>query len=119
MALDKNDATSYDNDAPDKAHSSSGPGRRPLKAEITGSTPVCATTYAFRTVSSQIRSGLGRFCFWRSPSVQQRALIVFSARHMSNEVAVWIWLTLDIHPKEAKVSMCRERRRRRLIDGEL
>ncbi len=43
MALDKNDATSYDNDAPDKAHSSSGPGRRPLKAEITGSTPVCAT----------------------------------------------------------------------------
>ncbi len=28
----------------DKAHSSSGLGRRPLKAEITGSTPVCATT---------------------------------------------------------------------------
>ena len=25
------------------AHSSSGQGRRPLKAEITGSTPVCAT----------------------------------------------------------------------------
>ena len=25
------------------AHSSSGPGRRPLKAEITGSSPVCAT----------------------------------------------------------------------------
>ena len=29
---------------PDQAHSSSGPGRRPLKAEITGSNPVCATT---------------------------------------------------------------------------
>src|SRR3990172_4962444 len=26
------------------AHSSSGPGHRPLKAEITGSNPVCATT---------------------------------------------------------------------------
>ena len=25
------------------AHSSSGPGHRPLKAEITGSNPVCAT----------------------------------------------------------------------------
>src|SRR5437870_12808895 len=29
---------------PDQAHSSSGPGPRPLKAEITGATPVCATT---------------------------------------------------------------------------
>src|SRR5215813_7292269 len=28
-----------------KAHSSSGPGRRPLKAEITGSNPVCATIW--------------------------------------------------------------------------
>ena len=28
------------------AHSSSGPGRRPLKAEITGSNPVCATTHS-------------------------------------------------------------------------
>ena len=27
-----------------QAHSSSGLGRRPLKAEITGSNPVCATT---------------------------------------------------------------------------
>ena|GEM_PF-6029444 len=27
-----------------KAHSSSGLGRRPLTAEITGSNPVCATT---------------------------------------------------------------------------
>src|SRR5579875_1528384 len=27
----------------DRAHSSSGLGRRPLKAEITGSNPVCAT----------------------------------------------------------------------------
>src|SRR2546425_4725299 len=30
------------------AHSSSGPGRRPLKAEITGSNPVCATTFYTR-----------------------------------------------------------------------
>ncbi len=29
--------------ARDEAHSSSGPGHRPLKAEITGSNPVCAT----------------------------------------------------------------------------
>ncbi len=27
------------------AHSSSGSGHRPLKAEITGSNPVCATKY--------------------------------------------------------------------------
>ena len=34
-----------------EAHSSSGPGRRPLKAEITGSNPVCATYTAW--LSSQ------------------------------------------------------------------
>jgi hypothetical protein len=30
-----------------KAHSSSGPGRVPLKDEITGSNPVCATILDF------------------------------------------------------------------------
>jgi hypothetical protein len=36
------------------AHSSSGQGHRPLKAEITGSNPVCATSYSGRTRASSI-----------------------------------------------------------------
>src|SRR5512147_1507383 len=35
----------YNGSVDQSAHSSSGPGRRPLKAEITGSNPVCATNY--------------------------------------------------------------------------
>ena len=38
------------------AHSSSGPGHRPLKAEITGSNPVCATTAAPRAILSAVYS---------------------------------------------------------------
>ncbi len=38
------------------AHSSSGPGRRPLKAEITGSSPVCATTPRAELLSNGIES---------------------------------------------------------------
>ena len=62
------------------AHSSSGPGRRPLKAEITGSSPVCATTphhkqpsrrsarvgsHAARTVHTALRNRLvpTRLCY--------------------------------------------------------
>ena len=43
--LDSPSQNSYDNPRPSdtRAHSSSGLGRRPLKAEITGSNPVCAT----------------------------------------------------------------------------
>ncbi len=40
-AIDKYQAPGYDI-ARSKAHSSSGLGHRPLKAEITGSNPVCA-----------------------------------------------------------------------------
>ena len=34
--------------AVDVAHSSSGPGHRPLKAEIRGSNPLCATNLLFK-----------------------------------------------------------------------
>ncbi len=44
------------------AHSSSGLGRRPLKAEITGSNPVCATTYLCHTTSGQVPPGPNAFC---------------------------------------------------------
>ena len=40
-----------------RAHSSSGLGHRPLKAEITGSNPVCATNVSFQ------------FQFWRTYSM--------------------------------------------------
>ncbi len=43
IAIDKWQTTGYHIARNTQAHSSSGPGRRPLKAEITGSTPVCAT----------------------------------------------------------------------------
>ena len=43
------------------AHSSSGLGRRPLKAEITGSNPVCATTRVHHTASGQ--ASPGPICF--------------------------------------------------------
>jgi hypothetical protein len=49
------------------AHSSSGLGHRPLKAEITGSNPVCAIR-THNHVSSQATSGLRRFRFWVLPA---------------------------------------------------
>src|SRR6266852_6781130 len=51
-------------EAANEAHSSSGLGHRPLKAEITGSNPVCATSPIFKDVSSQMRKGLRRFHCW-------------------------------------------------------
>ena len=54
-------------EAGNEAHSSSGLGHRPLKAEITGSNPVCATNHVFKDASSQMRSGLGRFVFSHYP----------------------------------------------------
>src|SRR5258708_31297162 len=53
----------------DKAHSSSGLGRRPLKAEITGSNPVCATICPFLIASARSRSGLRRFCLFKFVSL--------------------------------------------------
>ncbi len=36
-----------ENETPQMPHSSSGPGRRPLTAEIKGSTPLCGTKKDF------------------------------------------------------------------------
>src|SRR5258706_3496085 len=49
--------------------------------------PVCATIGHTTNASSKDRSGFGRFCFWHlslcTATVQQRALIVSSAKDMS------------------------------------
>ncbi len=52
--LDSANETTYDSPRwkDNEAHSSSGLGRRPLKAEITGSNPVCATHYVNTNASS-------------------------------------------------------------------
>ena len=61
IAIDKWQMGGYHIARNAQAHSSSGPGRRPLKAEITGSTPVCATLEPSHNVPSQSTSGLGHF----------------------------------------------------------
>jgi hypothetical protein len=45
-----------------EAHSSSGPGRRPLKAEITGSTPVCAIHAIPRLSQARIEAAWDILC---------------------------------------------------------
>jgi hypothetical protein len=51
----------YNTKAAYTAHSSSGLGRRPLKAEITGSNPVCATTTLSVNASGQVIPGPNSF----------------------------------------------------------
>ena len=58
IAIDKWQTTGYHIARNAQAHSSSGSGRRPLKAEITGSTPVCAT---------RKRQGISLLVFFFSP----------------------------------------------------
>ena len=59
-AIDKSPGARYDK-GHNEAHSSSGPGHRPLKAETAGSNPACATRASTPDVSSLLTSGLRRF----------------------------------------------------------
>ena len=68
------------------AHSSSGLGRRPLKAEITGSNPVCATILSNTFVSVRLRSGSGRFAFWGNLSTFPRRVILSSGEPLPRRV---------------------------------
>src|SRR6266536_2374789 len=66
-----------------EAHSSSGLGHRPLKAEITGSNPVCATEVTFYHVSIRLTPGSRRSHFWPIPAciaiVQQRGFFYWTS----------------------------------------
>src|SRR6266852_4591660 len=70
-------------EAANEAHSSSGLGHRPLKAEITGSNPVCATSPIFKDVSSQMRKGLRRFHCWAKWSDYSKPIRLLNNRQLT------------------------------------
>src|SRR5260370_4646680 len=65
------------------AHSSRGLGHRPLKAEITGSNPVCAPEVTFRHASSRFNPGSGRSHFWTNTRLYSNCTATPKERHLT------------------------------------
>ena len=74
------------------AHSSSGPGRRPLKAEITGSSPVCATTSRAELLSNGIESA--------HSGLFGRVAVALPAGNLASDSAGMIARTLASAPED-------------------